>query len=121
VGGLEAVDLGGIMQLDAEQLLKDSLPSMIEGFKAEIKASINWEVKNKTAELVSAHVQQWVKDNLVPEITAALVESKEGLVSLGVSLSPQIVEILTASLIASLKEKMEKSWERSKIFEAMFK
>ena len=94
---------------------------MIDGFKAEIKASINWEVKSKTASLVAAHVEQWVKDNLLPEITVALVESKEGLIKVATDFAPRAVEALTDSLSKSLKERLEKSWDRTKSFEAMFK
>jgi len=109
------------MELNVEQMLAESLPSMIEGFKAEIKAQISWDVKDKTSSMVSAHVEAWVKEHLLPEITAALVESKDGLVSIGVSLAPEVASALTSSLLAELKEKLEQSWTRGKIFEAMFK
>jgi hypothetical protein len=109
------------MELDVQKLLEDSLPSMMEGFRAEIKSSVNWQVKDTVGKLVTDHVIEWVSANVLPEITAALVESKESIVSTGAALGPQVVTILTEGLLENLKKNLENSWKRDKVMEALFK
>lgn len=103
------------------EMLEAAKPSIIEGFKKEIQQSISWEVKNKVATIVAEETTKWVKENIIPELVKQLTESKEGILSVGVKLAPAMVEELTRGLLASFKEKMEKSWDRNKIFEAIFK
>ena len=103
------------------EMLEAAKPSIVEGFKKEITNSITWEVKNAASRLIAAETEKWIKENIIPEIIKDLVESKEGFIKLGSTLAPAMIEVLTKSLIDSLKEKMEKSWDRNKVFEAMFK
>jgi len=110
-----------ITEQQINELLEAAKPSIIEGFKTEIKHSITWEVKNKAAQLVADATEVWIKENVIPEIVKELSESKSGLIAIGAKLGPAMVEVLTQNLIAAVSEKMGKSWERNKIFEAMFK
>lgn len=103
------------------EMLEAAKPSIIEGFKQEIKQSITWEVKQKAASMVAEETAKWVKENIIPEIVKELVESKEGLIGVGAKLAPAMVEGLVASMTEAFKKKMEQSWERKKIFEAIFK
>jgi hypothetical protein len=103
-----------------EELVALALPSVVEGLKKDLSGRIEWQVKEDAAKLVSAHVQEYVKSEILPAITLQLIESKDGLIALGGTLGPAIVEALTASLLAGLKERLEKSWERDIIFKAMF-
>lgn len=105
----------------ADELVEMALPSVLDGLKAEIRQTIDWKVKEQAGNLVAAHVTEWMKENILPDLTQQLIESKEGLMKLGAALAPKMVEMLTASLLSELKEKLEKGWERNKIFEAMFK
>lgn len=105
----------------ADELVELALPSVLEGLKQEIKGTIDWNVKNDAAKLVSEHVSTFLKEEILPEITRQLLESKDGLITLGTSLGPALVEAMTAALLEEFKKKLQNSWERSKIFEAMFK
>lgn len=102
------------------KMLEEATPSIVEGFKKELTDSISWDVRNTAAELVKRKTTEWVEENIFPEIEKQLIESKDGLISLAGSFGPEIVEMVTASLILQLKERLEKSWERSKILKAMF-
>ena len=66
------------------------------------------------------HVQEWVKENVLPDVTAILTTGKVSLVNTAASAAESMCEELSKSMAASLKEKLEKSWDRKKIFEAMF-
>ena len=108
------------MPVDIEQLVQQSLPSMLEGLKDEIKTAlirkIEWDCTNQ----ISKTVSDWVTENVIPEIVKELNESKEGLISVGVNLAPVMVEALTANMLESFKKKLESSYDRNKIYEACF-
>ena len=57
----------------------------------------------------------------MPEIIKELVESKQGLIAVGAKLAPALVEELVKSMADAFKKKMEQSWERKKVFEAIWK
>lgn len=101
------------------EMLEAAKPSIIESIKADVKQCITWEVKEQCAKQVRTHVEEWVKVNVIPEITASLVESKSGLVSIGAELGPAMVAAVVQSLTKEVSEKLGKSWERKKIFDAL--
>lgn len=104
-----------------EELVALALPSVIDGLKKDLSSRIEWQVKEDAAKLVSAHVQEYVKQEILPAITLQLIESKDGLIALGGTLGPAIVTALTEAMLAELQKKLTASWDRAKIFEAMFK
>lgn len=106
-------------QEQINELLEAAKPSIIEGLKNDIKQHITWEMKETAGKLVREHVTSWVNENIIPEITSQLVESKEGLVSLGAGLAPVLLDAMTESFAETIKKKMENSWERKKVFEAL--
>ena len=103
------------------EILEAAKPSIIEGFKQEIKSSISWNVKNEAAKIVSEETAKWVKEHIVPEIIKQLIESKEGLIAVSGKLAPLMVEGLVSAMANEFKKKMENSWDRTKVFEAIFK
>lgn len=111
------------MELSKEQIdgmLQQALPSVVEGFKKELTQSITWQLKESAAKQVSEHVTKWVSSEVLPEVTKLLVESKDGLLSMGPLLGQSIVEAMAKSLTETLSTKLQSSWERKKVFEAMF-
>lgn len=108
-------------QKDLEELLEAAKPSVIEGLKKELANSITWEMKSKVNEQIGAHVKAWVEKELLPEITKHLIESKEGMISLGKALGPAIVDEVVKAMVLSLSENMKNSWSRGELFKAMFK
>ena len=70
-------------------LLEQAKPSIIEGLKQQVFSSFNCTMKEEAAKVIRDHVTVWVKDNIIPEITKQLVESKDGLIKLD-SLSPNL-------------------------------
>lgn len=105
----------------ADELVELALPSVLDGLKQELTRTIDWQVKERAAKLVGDHVETWIKENILPEITSILIESKEGLIQLGAKVGPALVEEMTAALLAQFKKNLEQSWDREKIFSAMFK
>jgi predicted N-formylglutamate amidohydrolase len=106
-------------QEQINDLLEAAKPSIIEGLKKEIKQSITYQMQEAAAKAVREHTTNWITENVIPEITKELVESKEGLVALGAKLAPVLLDSLTESFADTIKKKMESSWERKKVFEAL--
>ena len=105
----------------AEELIQLALPSVLEGLKKELTQTIDWQIKQDATKVVSDHITNWIKENVLPEVSKQLVESKEGLIALGATIGPGVVEAVSAAYLESLKKKLENSWERTKIFESLFK
>ena len=102
------------------KLLDEAKPSIVAGLKADILGQISWDVKNAVGGLVKEHVEQWVKENILPDITRGLIESKAGMVAVGVQLGPEVAKVMVASLLDSLKKTMEQSYRRTSVFKSMF-
>ncbi len=108
-----------INQQMMDELLEAAKPSIIEGLKKELSQSISWEAKQTMQKQVVEHVSAWVQENVLPEITAQLVESREGIISVGPEMARLLVEQLAQGFADTIAKKMESSWERKKIFEAL--
>lgn len=102
------------------ELLEAAKPSIIEALKKEITAGISYESKAVVQKEVQEAVTEWVKENIIPVVISRLVESKDGIISVAVALAPAMVDEINKGLIGALSKKMESSWERKKIFDAMF-
>lgn len=109
------------MKDQVEAALQASLPSIVEGLKKEITQTVSWEVKNQVTKQVVETVKDWVQVEIIPEIHRILTEEKEGLITLAPSIGKEIITSLSVSLQETLTKKLEQSWERQKIFEALFK
>lgn len=105
---------------EIERLMEAAKPSIIESLKQELTKHISWDVKNAAAKLIGDHITQWIKDNVIPDVTEQLVAGKNGFLAIAGTLGPAIVEEVVKSMTLALSEKMKSSWERKKIFEAMF-
>lgn len=122
------------MELTPEQinvLLEEAKPSIVNGLKEEAIKQIKWEFNSQVSRLMEAEVTKFVSTEIIPVLQQQLIESKEGLINIvlassnaGEKITLQdwcIVTDLSKALMNSLKEKLEHSYSRQKIFEAMFK
>lgn len=107
-------------QEQINELLESAKPSIIEALKKEITAGISYEAKAVVQQEIKEAVTEWVKENIIPSVVSQLAESKEGIISVAVQLAPMMVDEINKGLISALSKKMESSWERKKIFDAMF-
>jgi hypothetical protein len=104
-----------------EELLEAAKPSVIEGLKKELSNSITYDMKNKVVGEIGKYVEEWTKRELIPEIANHLIESKEGLISIGKALAPALVQEIVKAMTISLSENMKQSWTRGEVFKALFK
>jgi hypothetical protein len=112
------------MQLSQEQIasiLDEAKPSIIAGLTAEATRQAHWEMSPIVSKLIQDEVTAFMATEIVPVIKAQLVESKEGLVSLAIITANQITEELARGMTDEVKKRLESSYSRGKIFEALFK
>jgi hypothetical protein len=86
----------------------------------DLVSSLHREVTYAATQAVREHVQEWVKENVLPDVSAILVAGKASLVNTAGAVAEKMCEQLAESMTETLQEKLAKSWERKKIFEAMF-
>jgi hypothetical protein len=101
------------------ELLEAAKPSVIESLKRELTQMVSYEVRSEAAKIVQAETVKWVNENIVPAIIAALVEQKDGMISIGTKLGPALVDEITKGMVTTVSEKLKQSWERKKIWEAL--
>lgn len=104
----------------AEEMLELAMPSVIEGMKKELTQSITWDVKNTASKLIVDHVSEWVKENILPDISTQLAENKDSLIAVGIQMGPLMVQALSEAMLVDLKKNLESSWDRQKIYKALF-
>ena len=109
-----------LTQEQIESLFNEARPSVLEGLKREMSVQISHEARSEAAKVVRTHVEAWVKANVIPELTLQLIEGKDGLVKAGKLLADAVCDELVKSCVKDLAKKLEQSWERKNIMEAMF-
>lgn len=101
------------------ELLEAAKPAVIESLKTELAKGISYEARQKCADMVRRHVEEWVVENILPEVTASMIESKDGLISVAVGLAPTVVDEIQKAVIVSVKNNLETSYKRKQIFDAL--
>lgn len=104
---------------EVQNIAADVLPNVLRGLRREIEESALREAKQAAQREVTATVEAFVKQEIVPEIHKALTESRDGLIAMAPVLAASISESLAEALKASIAKKLETSWERKKLFEAL--
>ncbi len=105
---------------DMKAIVSQATANLKSQLTASLTAKLDSEVKFVASQAVREHVQEWVKANVLPDVTAILTTGKASLVNTAASAAEAMCQELSKSMAASLKERLEKPWERKKIFEAMF-
>lgn len=101
-----------------QQILTEQAPSILAGLKEEISSAAIRQSQYIIEEEIGQHVRDWIKAEVLPELTKQLVESKDGLVSIGTKAAPLMCEQLANSLCEGLKKNLETSYSRKRLFEA---
>jgi hypothetical protein len=108
-----------LTQDQISEAVAEVLPSVLRGFKSELQESILRQARDQAVAQVNKAVTEWVTSELVPEIKLALVESKDGLIAAAPKLAESLTEAMVSAFSETVKNKLETSWERKKIFEAL--
>ena len=112
------------MQLTPEQItsiLDEAKPDIIKGLRDETVRQAHWEMNPVVSKLIQDEVVSFMTAEIIPVLKAQLAESKDGLISLAIVTANSITEELAKSMVDGVKKKMESSYSRQHVFEALFK
>ncbi|WP_433705832.1 hypothetical protein [Paraburkholderia sacchari] len=108
-----------LTQEQINEAVQDAMPDILAGLRNEIAETAIFHAKLTAQDAVQKAVSGWIVDNLVPEILRALVEGKEGLVAMAPLFAQSMAAEMQKAFADSITKKLETSWERKKIFEAL--
>jgi hypothetical protein len=108
-----------LTQEQINEAVTSAMPDILAGLRKEIAETALYQAKQAAHAAVSKAVSDWITENLVPEILKALVEGKDGLVGMAPMLAQSMTAEMTSAFTDSIKKKLENSWDRKKIFEAL--
>ncbi len=108
-----------LTQEQIQDAVNSSLPNVLDGLKKEIADTAINQAKSTVAEEVRIAVSAYVKDEIIPLVLKELAEEKSGLISCAPKMAKGISDEITKALLEGMRKKMESSWERKKIFEAI--
>ena len=109
-----------LTQEQISEAVNDVLPSVLCALKEEIKETAIRQAQSTLQEQIRLAVTEWIAANMVPEIHKSLTESKDGLVALVPKMAETITDLLVESLREELTQKLSRSWDRKRVFEALF-
>jgi len=104
---------------DLDKILEDIKPSIINGFKNELKTSIDYETKERVKKEIGDFISKWIKEEVIPEIEKELIESKEGLIKVAPKMAEELTAQITTRFAEDCKKNLENSWTRKKLFETL--
>jgi hypothetical protein len=108
-----------LTQEQINEAVKGAMPDIMAGLRKEIAENAIYHAKQAAFDSVQKAVNAWITENLVPEIIATLAGSKDGLLAMAPQLAQGITGAMIAAFTDSVTKKLESSWERKKIFEAL--
>jgi len=91
---------------DIDKLLDEIKPDIKESLQKEMLSSLTYDVKQQAISQIASGVKQFVNDEIMPEIMKQLVESKEGLISVGVKAGPLVVDEISKAMCLTVSEKI---------------
>ena len=112
------------MELSKEQIesiLNDAKPSIITGLKDEVVRQAQWQMNPVVAGMIENEVKAFMVAEIIPVVKQRLTEEKDGIISTAIMSANSIALELSIAMTAVLKKKLESSYERTKIFDTLFK
>ncbi len=105
---------------DMKAIVSEATANLKAQLTANLTTKLDSDVTWAASQAVREHVQEWVKTNVLPDVTAILIAGKASLVNTAANAAEMMCDDLAKSMADTLKERLGKSWERKKIFDAMF-
>ena len=108
-----------LTQEQIQSAVADAMPDVLAGLRKQVAEQALLQAQRAAADEVQKAVVEWVRVELIPEVHLTLAQNKSSLVSIAPTIASHIGEALSVALMENIKKKLESSWERKKIFEAL--
>lgn len=108
----------------SEQDLNEVVAQATQDLKVQLQRDLvsrmSSTIETTAREMVKNHVETWVAENVLPDVTLVLLEGKQSLVQAAVLASEGIAQEISKHMVEATVKNLKKSWTRKKIFEALF-
>lgn len=103
--------------------LETHLPEMVANAKARAEAAITAQIAEslrwKLSDTIGKAVEEFLVDQVLPEIRSRLLDSKGGIIKSVVDVLPAITGAVGAMLQKRVEDKLSKDWEARAILKAL--
>lgn len=103
-----------------KEILENIKPDLKVSLQEEFKRSLTRQIQFQFDNHISQFCREWIDENILPELKKQLVESKDGFIKLATDGCNKVIDEMAIGMANTIKEKMNNSYHRSKIFQAMF-
>lgn len=110
-----------LTQEQVQSILKEATPSIVAGLREEVVRQAKWEMNPIISQMIQKEVSEFMTTEIIPIVRQQLVEGKAGLITIAIDSANAITESLAKAMAATLQKKLESSYDRTKILEALFK
>lgn len=104
---------------DLKSIMESATEQLKEQLKSQLVTKIQWQIDDTAENLIKTHITEWMKENVLPDVTAILQDQKVGLVNAVSSAAPQMAEALANKMVASFQKNLE-GYRGRDIFSRMF-
>ena len=111
------------MKLTDEQLAaivqesKDEIRKMVLN---SVKEDLSWHVRQVLRDGLAHEIGEVVKTEILPDVRAALLENKAGIIEGAVKASDEIGEMMREVLVEKVQKSLSDSYHRSQVIKALF-
>ena len=107
------------IELDVSQIVEAARAEVNAAVIDDVKRRLSWTVGNELAEQIAPIVKEFVKTEIVPELSALLFEQKGVIMDAATQAAVVIGQGVAERLVKQATEAMNNGYSRSKIIEAI--
>ena len=109
-----------ISEKEVNKMVEDSLEEIKQAVIADAKSSATWACKDAITSQVSETVSKFIEENVIPELLVSLEKKKSTIIKAALISAEEMAKALAEAMTNQLIENLGTSWDRKKIFQAMF-
>jgi len=103
-----------------QQLVADATQNLQIQLQQNLVKRLEFAVAESAASLVRSHVEEWIKQNVLPDVTTLLQDSKSALLASSIEGANAIAEGLAKGMKDTMLKNLESPYKRSEIFKTLF-
>jgi len=103
-----------------QQIVAESTADIEDSAKRQVKDSVSHVVSRAVQDCIRECATAYLTEHVKPQIVAMLTEHNAAILEAATRVASEAGTLLVQAMVADFKKKLETSWTRKKILEAMF-
>lgn len=103
-----------------QQLVADATQNLQIQLQQSLVKRLEITVTESAARLIHSHVEAWIKQNVLPDVTTLLEDGKAALLASSIEGANAIAEGLAEGMKDTALKNLENPYRRSEIFKTLF-